>query len=87
MKRIFAEMGLGNETFFSTEIEEGEGDTKREYRIPKFIRPEKIDDHYLRLWIFKRVFIFSTKDGFITTKKDRSKFKILFGIGGETDEL
>lgn len=33
MKRIFAEIGFGNETFLSTEIEEGEN----EYRIPEFI--------------------------------------------------
>lgn len=79
MKKIFAEIGLGNDTFFSTEIEEGES----EYRIPKFIKPKKVDDYYLRFWIFKKVFIFSTKNCFRIKNKDRNKLKILFGIGGE----
>ena len=33
MKNIYAEIGLGNDSFFSTEIEEGDS----EYRIDKFI--------------------------------------------------
>lgn len=84
MKRVFAEIGFGNETFLSTEFEEGEGLEKREYRVSKFVRPEKIAGYYLRFWIFKRVFILSTDDGFATTKKDRNKLKILFGISGES---
>lgn len=79
MKKIFAEMGFGNGTFFSTEIEEGDS----EYRIPKFLKPQKIIDYYFRFWIFKRAFVFSTKDGFKTTQKNRNKLKIIFGIGGE----
>jgi hypothetical protein len=79
MKKIFAEVGFGNDTFFSTEIEEGES----EYRIPRFAKPQKIDSYYLRFWIGKRVFIFSTNHGFEITKKDRNKIKILFGISGE----
>jgi hypothetical protein len=55
MKKIFAEAGLGNDTFFSTEIEEGES----EYRIPRFQRPENVEDYYLRFWIGRRVFVFS----------------------------
>ncbi|MEK7117430.1 MAG: DUF3977 family protein [Patescibacteria group bacterium] len=79
MKKIYAEIGFGNGTFLSTEIEEGD----REYRIPKFIKPRKVSDYYLRFWIFKRVFIFSTKDGFKVTARDKNKLKILFGLGGE----
>lgn len=79
MKKIYAEIGFGNDTFLSTEIEEGD----REYRIPKFIKPRQIKSYYLRFWIFKRVFIFSTKDGFKITAKSKNKLKILFGLGGE----
>ena len=79
MKKIYAEIGFGNDTFLSTEIQEGD----REYRIPKFIKPRKISDYYLRFWIFKKVFIFSTKDGFKITAKNKNKLKILFGLGGE----
>lgn len=79
MKTIYAEIGFGNETFFSTEIEDGE----KEYRIPKLVLPKKIKDLYLRFWIFKKVFIFSIKDGFVIMNKDKNKLKILFGIRGD----
>ena len=78
MTAVYAEIGFGNETFLSTEIEEGD----HEYRIPKFVLPEKIEGCYLRFWIGKKVFIFSTNEGFDTRTKDRNKIKILFGVSG-----
>lgn len=78
MKKVFAEAGLGNSSFFSTEYEEG----GKEYRIPKFIRPKTIHGYYFRFWFFKRVFVFSTNDGFETSLKNKNRFKILFGISG-----
>ncbi len=78
MKKVFAEVGFGNDTFFSTEIENG----NKEYRIPEFVKPKFIKGYYFRFWIFKRVFILSTNLGFEITKKDRNKLKILFGISG-----
>ena len=78
MEKIFAEVGLGNETFLSTEIENGD----KEFRIPRFIRPKIVNDYYLRLWFFKTAFILSTNSGLKITKKDKNKIKILFGIGG-----
>lgn len=80
MKKVFAEIGFGNDTFLSTEIEE----ENNEYRIPKFVKPEKINGYYFRFWIFKKVFIFSTNHGFKIITKDKNKLKILFGISGET---
>lgn len=68
MKKIFAEIGFGNDTFLSTEFEESDN----EYRIPKFIKPEKIKAYYFRFWIFKKVFILSTNNGFEITKKNRN---------------
>jgi len=79
MKRVYAEVGFGNESFLSTEVEEGNS----EYRIRGFILPQKISGVYLRFWIFKKVFIISTNDGFEINTKDRNRLKILFGIGGE----
>lgn len=79
MKKVYAEVGFGNETFFSTEIEEGDS----EYQIPKFIKPLKITEYYVRVWIFKTVFALSTRRGINVRKKTRNKFKILFGIAGE----
>ena len=65
MKKIFTEIGFGNDTFFSTEIEDGNS----EYRIPKFIKPQKISGYYFRFWIFKKVFIFSSDNGFRIAKR------------------
>ena len=78
MKRVFAEIGLGNKSFLSTEFEDG----RKEYRINKFVKPKKIKDYYIRIWLFKIIFIFSTNDLFKVKKKDKNKFKIVFGIGG-----
>lgn len=79
MERIFAEVGFGNDTFISTEIENGD----KEHRVPKFIKPRIIEECYLRIWIFKTVLILSTHSGLKVKKKDRNKIKILFGIGGK----
>jgi hypothetical protein len=81
MKKVFTEIGFGNDSFLSTEFEEDLG----EYRIPKFILPKKIKGFYFRLWVFKKVFIISTTNGFKIKNKDRNKLKILFGISGETE--
>tara|TARA_Y100000034_G_C6870661_1_gene397455 strand:+ start:97 stop:342 length:246 start_codon:yes stop_codon:yes gene_type:complete len=78
MKEIFAEIGFGNDSFLSTEIEEG----KREYRVKGFFIPNKVEGFYFRFWIFKRVFVLSTLNGFEIRGKGRNKFKILFGIRG-----
>ncbi len=78
MKKIYAEIGFGNDTFLSTEIEE----VGREHRIRGFILPEKIKEVYFRLWVFKKVFVLSTLDGFRIKTKDRNKLKMLVGVGG-----
>lgn len=78
MNNVFAEIGLGNDTFLSIEIEEGDC----EHRVQGFVLPEKIREIYLRFWVFKKVFILSTLGGFRVKTKNRNKLKILFGIGG-----
>lgn len=78
MKKIFVEVGFGNENFLSTEIEEN----KIEYRINKFVRPNKINWFYIRIWILKKVFVISTYNGFNINNKNKNKFKFLFGIEG-----
>ena len=40
MKKVFAEIGFGNNTFLSTEFEEG----LEEYRVSSFILPKKLKD-------------------------------------------
>ena len=81
MKKIYAEVGLGNDTFLSTEIEDG----INEHRVPGFSVPKNIESCYFRFWILKKVYIFSTNRGFEVKDKDRNKLKILFGISGEVE--
>ncbi|WKZ27248.1 MAG: DUF3977 family protein [Candidatus Paceibacterota bacterium] len=81
MKYLFAEMGIGNGSFFSTEIEEG----LNERRVSQFLLPKKISDYYMRIWIWKRVLVISTKDGIKIKAKDIKRFKFLLGIGGESE--
>lgn len=78
MKKVFAEIGIGNKTFLSTEIEDG----SNEFRISQFILPKKIKGYYFRLWVFRRVIIFSTNEGIKLQKKTNNNFKILFGVSG-----
>ncbi|MBI2052384.1 MAG: DUF3977 family protein [Candidatus Sungbacteria bacterium] len=85
MKKVFAEIGFGNDTFLSTEFE-FEKENNNEYRIPKFIKPQKVTGYYFRFWIFKRVFILSTNHGLETVKKNKNKVKILFGVSGTSLE-
>ena len=59
-QKIFAEMGFGNESFLSTEVEQG----KREYRIKKFLIPKKINGIYFRVIILSTTFILLTYEGF-----------------------
>lgn len=80
--KIFAEIGIGNKSFCSTEIEKG----KLEHRIKGFLIPPKIKGFYLRVWIGKIVFAISSNRFFNKQIKKRAKFKLLFGVEGEKDE-
>jgi len=78
MIKIYSEFGIGNSTICSTEIELGQ----REKRVSKFIIPPKIEGFYIRIWIGKIAFAISTNRLLNYTKKNKIKFKILFGIEG-----
>ncbi len=77
-EKVFAEIGFGNKSFVSTEIET----SNREYRVGRFIKPKKFEGVYLRIWLFKKVFIVSTLDGIKFKNKKKIKFKFLIGIEG-----
>ena len=79
MHRTYAEIGIGNGSIVSTEIETEHG----EVRVPRFVAPRHVDDVYLRFWIGRRVLILSTKNGIKVTRKDSRNFKLLFGLGGQ----
>lgn len=78
MEKVFAEVGFGNDSFASTEIENGDN----EYRVAAFVKPSVVSGYYIRIWIFKHVYILSTNAGFSVTKKEKNKLKILIGISG-----
>jgi len=77
--KVFTEIGYGNGSFFSTEIEKGE----REHRLKKFILPKSINSFYFRIWLGKNNYVCSSlKPFFFIKPKGRVEFKILFGIFG-----
>ncbi len=76
--KVFTELGYGNSTFLSTEIELPDG---REYRQACFVSM-RVEGVYLRVWMGTRVFILSSRDGLKIQRKDRKAFKILVGIHG-----
>tara|TARA_Y100000034_G_scaffold134058_1_gene201448 strand:- start:1671 stop:1916 length:246 start_codon:yes stop_codon:yes gene_type:complete len=78
MREIFTEIGFGNESFFSTEIEEG----RKEYRVRELEWPGRITGVYFRIWIFKLVLILSTLNGLEFIKKNKNRFKFIFGVRG-----
>ncbi len=78
MKKIYTEIGFGNGSLLSTEIE-GEDS---EVRVKRFIIPKKITGVYFRFWVFKRVLIISLFGGLTIKKKNRNNLKLLFGIEG-----
>jgi hypothetical protein len=79
MKKIFAEIGVGNGSLLSTEIETKD----KEYRLNGFIFPKKIEEFYIRIWIIKLVIVISFFKGISFKIKDKYKFKLLVGFGGK----
>ena len=77
-EKVYVEIGIGNPTFLSTEIDR----VGKEIRVPRLLFPQKRHDFYLRFWIFKIALIISTADGIKFQNKDENKFKILFGTSG-----
>lgn len=83
MDRVFIEYGLdfdNNRFGFgrSTEVESPDG---TEYRTKEKIKIKK-EKFYCRLWVLKRVFAVSSKEGLKIQVKKRNNFKLVFGIGG-----
>jgi len=78
MKKVYSEIGIGNKSFLSTEYESN----NNEYRVNKLVFPDKLKEIYFRVWIRKSLLIISFFKGIKLTKKDKSKFKLVFGFGG-----
>lgn len=85
IKKIFCEYGLdfdNNKYGFgrSTEIEYNDG---TEERVRKYIKIQKVQARYIRIWMWKKVFILdSNKPHFCIRDKKRPNFKIVYGKSG-----
>lgn len=74
----YFEIGIGNTWLVRTEIELTDD---YEFEVKGLVGGLHYESFYIRLWLGgKRVFIFDTKEGFKIKKKDKRKFKIIFGI-------
>jgi hypothetical protein len=67
----YAEIGFGNESLVSTEIDER--------RTSRFL-VRKIVQFYIRIWIKRTVIVIGLPFEFKITKKNRNAFKFLVGI-------
>lgn len=79
MRKVYAEIGFGNESFFSTEFEE----RNKEHRIKKFVMPKKVEEVYFRIWIINLMIIISFFKGIFIKRKNKFKIKFVFGFGGK----
>ena len=74
----YLEFGIGNTWLVRTEVEL---DNDYEFEMKGWKGGIRFESCYIRLWLGgKRVFIFDSKEGFKIKKKDKRKFKIIFGI-------
>jgi hypothetical protein len=72
---LYSEIGIGNGSLVSTEIER----KKDEVRVNGWMMGV-FRSIYLRLWLGKTVIVIDSVDGLKVTKKSRRKVKILLGI-------
>jgi len=73
----FVELGFGNTWLLRTETELEDG---TEFEEKGIIGPLKIHSIYIRVWIFKTVFVLDIREGVKRVKKNRNKFKLIFGV-------
>jgi len=78
--KVFTELGYGNSSLVSTEIELPDG---REYRQASFVSM-RVEGVYIRIWVGNRGCILSSLNGLRIFRKDRKKIKVLIGIQGHT---
>jgi hypothetical protein len=69
----YSEIGIGNPTFLSTEIENELG----EMRLHGFLCGPHLLSMYIRIQIFHVIFILDIPEGLIIKHKGYSKFKFL----------
>lgn len=78
----FIEFGMGNTWFIRTETELKDG---TEYEEKGIQGPINFRSFYIRIWIGKKVFILDSREGYKRARKNRSDFKLVFGIVSNTE--
>lgn len=78
IQNLYTEIGIGNPTFISTEIEFSDGTEKR----VRGFRKMEIHGVYIRVWGGRCVTVISSKNGIKKKLKDKKRLKILIGIEG-----
>jgi hypothetical protein len=73
----YIEIGIGNTWLVRTE---SEYENREEYEEKWIKGPIHFHSAYIRMWLWKTVFIFDSKDGLKTMEKSCKKFKLIFGI-------
>ncbi|ESU33236.1 hypothetical protein G3A_07325 [Bacillus sp. 17376] len=73
----YIEIGIGNTWLVRTEVECENGEEYEE----KWIKgPVYFQSAYIRIWFWKSVIIFDSREGIKTMEKNCKKFKLIFGI-------
>ena len=73
----YIEFGIGDTWIIRTETELEDG---TEYENKGIIGPIRFQSVYIRIWIKHSVIIWDLKEGIKKTKKNRTAFKLIFGI-------
>ena len=77
--QIYTEIGFGNPSFISTEIEWPDGFEKR---ISGRISGWKVHSAYIRIWVGKIMLVLDLPQGLKIRKKEYNSFKFLLGLSG-----
>jgi len=77
--QIYTEIGFGNPSFLSTEIEWPDGHEKR---IAGRISGWRVQSAYIRVWVGKIMLVLDIPKGIRLKQKNRNKFKFLLGLSG-----
>ncbi|MFT9598552.1 DUF3977 family protein [Mesobacillus sp.] len=73
----YIEIGIGNTWLVRTEFEMENG---YEYEKKGIKGPVHFHSAYLRVWFWKSVIIFDSREGLKTMEKKSKKFKLILGI-------
>lgn len=82
--KAYNEVGVGLPHFLSAELEHADG---TEERVKGWVRMDRIQSFYMRVWVGRTVWILDTdKPHLSARRKPYTAFKIVLGMGGWVDD-